>query len=46
MTNENSPETNDNKTVEVTQGRSSGKVRHILIISLILIVIAAYVLFA
>lgn len=42
MTNDNNNETNEHERVEVRQGRTSGTVRYILIISMILAVIAAF----
>jgi hypothetical protein len=42
MTNENNNETNEHDRVEVRQGRTSGTVRYILIISMILIVVAGF----
>lgn len=46
MTNENNNDTNDHGRVEVRQGRTSGTVRYILIISMILIVIAGFFILA
>lgn len=46
MTNENNNDTNDHGCVEVRQGRTSGTVRYILIISMILIVIAGFFILA
>lgn len=45
MTNQNNNDTNEHGRVEVSQGRSSGTVRYILIASMILAVIAAFIFF-
>lgn len=45
MTNENNNDTNEHGRVEVRQGRTSGTVRYVLIASMILAVIAAFIFF-